>query len=197
MPPLDKSELASIAQRSAVAFATAALEKTLPVASGTADVESVLRSMLDELWAYQSAEPRAHTGTMSEAEARALPSGRFYFTYQARLINLIGDGQPRIRKLHDLLGAAIALISFVVWVMHHEERSVYPKKPLVIGNDIAEVTWETLQIGLATLVGASPDPDNALSWQRAALQKLAADHPASKDPNHFGRRVERAYFFPN
>jgi hypothetical protein len=197
MRPPDKNELASIARRPAIAFATAALEKTLPVAKGSADVEHILRAMIDELWAYQSAEPRGHAKAMSEAQARALPSGRFYFTYQARLVNLIGDGRPRGRELHDLLGAAVALITFIVWVLHHEERGLYPKKPLVLGNDIAEVTWETLEIGLTTLTGASLDPDAAIAWQRGILQRLASDYRSSTDADNFGPRVGRAYFIPN
>src|SRR5262245_752336 len=134
----DKSDLARISARAAIAFATAALETTLPVSKGAPDVAQVMRAMIDELWAYQSAEPTGHARAMSEAEARRLPSGRFYFTYQARLLDLIGSGQPWSRKLHDFLGAAIALISFIIWIMHREERRLYPRKPLVLGNDIAE-----------------------------------------------------------
>lgn len=190
----DTSELATIAKLPAIAFATAALEHVLPVAEGATDADQVLRAMIDELWAWQLALPAAGARALTQKEARELPSGRFYFVYQARLLELVSEykrGQP----VRDLLGAAIALISFGVWLIDEYERSLYPDKPLVLGNDISEVGWETLAIGLETLVRASPDPAATLAWQHRHVRRLVAEHPASADPSSFGSRLGRSYFF--
>jgi hypothetical protein len=191
----DRSELARIAMRPAVAFATAALERALPSAKGTPDVEETLRAMLSELWAAEGTEPCAHAGAMSEAQAMALPSARFYFAYQARLLELIASSHHRSRELHALLGAAIALISFIVWVLHLHELSLCPGKPSVLGNDIAEVGWETLEAGLATLIDATSDPDGALTWQREQVARLVVDYPTASDPDELGPPLGRDYFF--
>lgn len=187
-------QLKKISKFAAIALATAAVERVRPVAQGHRDVESLLDAMLDELWQWQSADKPHGKENMTVKDAEALPSARFYFTYQGRLLELVGVYADQ-GKLEDLLGAAIANISFIVWVMDKYERAANPGKPIVLGSDIAEVGWGTLAIGLETAANAAKDPDEEFRWQSQALARLTKEHPSSPDPTQFGAPVMREYFF--
>lgn len=189
----DANELKKISKLAAIALATAAIERVLPAAQGHADVESLLRPMLDELWQWQSVEKLHGNANMPLKDAKALPSGKFYFTYQNRLLEL-ADTYIDQGKLYELIGAAIANISFIVWLMDKHERALNPGKPIVLGSDISEVDWGVLAAGLDTAANAADDRDEELRWQLQSIERLAKDHPSSPDPADFGKPVTREYF---
>lgn len=190
----EANDLKKLSKLAAIALATAAIERVLPTAQGHPDIESVVKAMLSELWQWQSAEKLHSKATMPLKDAKALPSGRFYFTYQSRLLEL-ADTYMDQGKVYELLGASIANISFIVWLMDKHERALNPGKPIVLGSDISEVGWGVLAAGLDTAANAADNRDEEFAWQTQMIERLAKDHPSPPDPADFGQPVARAYFF--
>jgi hypothetical protein len=66
----------------------------------------------------------------------------------------------------------------------------------VLGNDLAEVTWDQLAIGLRTTLDAAEDRDDVFAWQMRTVARLIAEHPRSPDPTEFGAELAKDYFLP-
>jgi len=64
----------------------------------------------------------------------------------------------------------------------------------VLGNDLAEVTWDQLAIGLRTALDAADDRDDVLAWQTQTVRRLLAEHTSSSDPRDFGQALAKDYF---
>src|SRR6266700_1985107 len=98
IPPLSK--------HAAIALATATIEKLFPAVEHLQEVLAFLRGMVDELWDWQVASKIEGRSQWTERAARELPSGVFYFSFQARLLDLVSehDNDDRARKA---IGAAI------------------------------------------------------------------------------------------
>lgn len=168
-----------------IALATAALEKVLAAAKRHPEVDSLLCSLLGDLWRWQSEEKVRGKADMSREEARELPSTRLYDTYEARLLALAAEYSDR-GKVYHLIGAMIALLGFTVWLMDGLERQMNPGKPFVFRNDILEVDWETLVAGLATAVEASWTSPVLRSARRASC--LSNPRTASRHAMHLAHR---------
>jgi hypothetical protein len=188
-PTEDLKKLSGFA---AIALATASTEKVLGAARRHPDVDSLLRGLVDKLWRWQLEEKAQGRVNMSETEAKALPSAKFY-QYEAPLLALADKYQDQ-GKVYHLIGATIAALGFIIWQMDIIERAMNPGKPFVLGNDILEVDWETLAASLSTAVKAADDPDEMFAWQKAAIARLTADHPNASDPPSTWRTVPRDYF---
>lgn len=188
---LDPCTLQQVARLPAIGFAAAALEKVLPAARGDAASRDLLRQVLDELWAWLGSRKLAGKINMTETEAKAMPSGRLYYGYQHRVLELAA---AHTGKLRNLLGAAFSNLTFSIWLIDQHESVLNPGKPSVLGNDLAEVTWEQLAIGLRTSLDAADDHDDVLAWQMQTVRRLLADHRCSSDPADFGSPLARDYF---
>jgi hypothetical protein len=188
---LDASTLQQIARLPAIGLAAAAIEKVMPAARRYAAAHDLLRPMLDELWSWLASDKPAGKVNMSEAEAKAMPSGQLYYVHRHRLLELASAEQGKVRQL---LGAAFSNLTFSIWLIDRYERTMNPGKPIVLGNDLAEVTWEQLAIGLRMMPDAADDRDEVLAWQTRTVERLIAKYPCSADPDDFGPPLAKDYF---
>ena len=188
---LDAPTLQRVARLPSIGLATASIEKVMPAAGRSAASRELLRSVLDALWAWLASDKLVGKVGMSTAEAKVMPSCQLYDTYQYRLFEAATAHQGKVRKL---LGAAFSNLTFSIWVIDQHERALNPGKPVVLGNDLAEVTCEQLAIGLRTALDAADDRDEALAWQTQTVRRLLAEHPASADPVNFGTPLAKDYF---
>jgi hypothetical protein len=188
---LDAGTLQQIARLPAIGLAAAAIEKVMPAAHRPAAGRDLLRTVLDELWAWLASDKLAGKVNMSEVEAKAMPSGQFYYVYLHRLCELALTEKGQMRQL---LGAAFSSLTFSIWLIDRYERTLNPGKPVVLGNDLAEVTWEQLAIGLRMMSEAADDRDEVLAWQARTVERLVTEYPCSADPGDFGPPLAKDYF---
>jgi hypothetical protein len=186
-------DLRKLSDSAAIALATAVIEKGLGAATHHPEAGSLLRGLLDELWSWQLAEKTQGQENLSVKEAKAFPSAKLYHGYQARLLELADQYRDQ-GKVYHLIGATIAALGFILWVMDGLERRMNPGKPFVLGSELMEVDWDTLVAALSTAVKASDDPEEVFTWQKAALARLAKDHPASAQAASAPRPVPRDSF---
>jgi hypothetical protein len=186
-------DLRKLSDSAAIALATAALEKVLGTARPHPEADSLLRGLLDELWLWQLAEKKQGRESLSINEAKAFPSAKLYHGYEARLLELADRYQDQ-GKVYHLIGASVAALGFIIWVMDGLERAMNPGKPFVLGSDVMEVDGETLVAALSTALKASDDPDAVFAWQKAVIAHLAKDHPTASNPANASRPVPRGYF---
>lgn len=189
-PAEDLRKLSSFA---AIALATAAIEKVLGAASPYPEVDSLLRRLLDELWAWQRSEKPQGRADMTVKEAKALPSAKLYRDYEARLLELTDKYRDQ-DKVYNLVGATFAALAFIMWHMDGLERAMNSGKPFVLGNDIMEVDWETLADALRTTLKASDAPGEVFKWHKAAIARLGKDYPDTADRTLAWRPVSRDFF---
>lgn len=181
-----------ISPHAAIALATAVIEKLVPAVEHSPEASSALRRVAEELWHWQTAPKVRGRSTWTQRDARALPSGVFYHDYQNRLVDLVG----RCEDSHacDALGAGIVSLTFAIWLIDKDERHANPGKPQVLGNDVAEYSWETLQLVLDTAIEGATDSAQMARWLKGVIDRLAIEHPPSKDPHDFGPPVPRENF---
>lgn len=185
---IEVEDVQQLSKRAAIAFATAALDKVVPVAQRHERVKVLLDRMLEEFWQWQ------HAGVASEPVApESLPSARLYDSYMEPLL-VFADEYSDNSQMLDLIGACIAILSFVVWMMDSIERTRTPDKPFVLPADIAEVDWDVLMAGLETAACAAQDSSDMHAWQTQVLRRLMSEHPVPRDPQESGQPVERSFF---
>lgn len=165
-----------------VALATATIEKLLPEAPS--DLAAFLSTLVEDLWSWQAdSKPQGRSG-MSETEAAALPSYRFY----ARLMQL--PAQPA-----RLVGVVRSAILFITWVMDGIERKMNPGKPFVFEDELEDDFGVLLDL-LEQAVEAVRDPEAMLVWERQTIARLRTRYPADRDTPDLtlGEPIARAVF---
>jgi hypothetical protein len=182
-----------ISAHASIALAAAIMERLVPAVEHLPNASSTLHRIIDELWRWQTAPRVQGRSTWTEYDARALPSGVLYWTHQARLVNLVGRYFDDARA-REAIGGAIVSLTFAIWLIDKDERNANPEKPQVLGNDVAEFSWETLQLVLDTAVEGAADPAEMARWLTEVMDRLAIEHPRPRDPHDFGQPIPRNKF---
>jgi hypothetical protein len=181
--------------RPAIAFATAALDRALPLARKVPRFGEELDALVRDLWAWQGHPAPAGRENMSLDEARALPSNA--------LLQRLADFESlraehaQDRQLEPLFRGVVELFRFIIWLVDGVERLRNRFKPDALGPGIGDEGWDDLINGLEALARASRDRAREQKWQEATVARLLAEHGMDPDDDVIGEELTPEYFRRN
>jgi hypothetical protein len=176
----------------AIALATAAMEHVLEAARVQEEPKRALSGLIRELWDWQAGPHSSGHADMSKDDARGLASYRFYSSLPT--FAALRDQHRDVPHVHALLSGVVDALTFIVWVMDGIERLLNWGKPVVVGDEIGDDSWDGLVAALDELARSTPDPGAERAWQLGMLARVIVDHPGIPGEEVLGRPVKKQYF---
>lgn len=181
-----------ISFRPAIAFATAALERAVPVAREVPRLGEELDALVRDLWAWQGHAALEGREDMSLDEARALPS--YAFLQRLAGFQSLRAEHAQDRQLEPLLRGVVELFRFIILHVDGVERLRNRFKPDALGSGIDDEGWDDLVNGLDALARASRNPAREREWQEATVARLLVEHGKDPDDDVIGEELTPEYF---